>query len=123
MNGDIWLDEAYDSGVPDCPGAKFVVDISAPHVSAVDGMAKIGQDEENVLTDDTSDVKDSTEQTSNSGELPQHLFVLFVDDDLVIRKLFKRCVQRVAPSWKLKEAANGETAIQLVESNNFDVIL
>jgi CheY-like chemotaxis protein len=56
-------------------------------------------------------------------ELPENLSVLFVDDDQVLRKLFARSLRRaVGPSWKLREAANGETALHLVESNDFDII-
>ena len=30
MGADIWLDESFDSGVPGCPGARFVVDLNEP---------------------------------------------------------------------------------------------
>lgn len=48
--------------------------------------------------------------------------VLFVDDDPILRKLFSRTVRTVAPEWTIREAANGETALQLVETENFDLI-
>ena len=57
-----------------------------------------------------------------SVELPQDLTVLVVDDDLVLRKLLSRSVKKVAPDWKIEEAANGETALQLVDSANYDLI-
>lgn len=74
-------------------------------------------------------VGDVTEATSaNSDEdtehqkLPDELSVLFVDDDLVLRKLFTRSLRKVAPGWKVREAATGETALQLVDSETFDLI-
>jgi CheY-like chemotaxis protein len=55
-------------------------------------------------------------------ELPSKLSVLFVDDDCVLRKLFTRSLQRIAPDWNLTEASNGETALRLVGSQEFDLI-
>ncbi|KAL7571755.1 hypothetical protein ACA910_002848 [Epithemia clementina (nom. ined.)] len=50
--------------------------------------------------------------------LPQRLSVLFVDDDMMLRKLFKRAIQRVAPLWEIEEAGNGETALRLADERN-----
>ena len=47
---------------------------------------------------------------------------MFVDDDLILRKLFARSIKKAAPSWTFKEAINGETALSLVESEQFDLI-
>jgi CheY-like chemotaxis protein len=56
-------------------------------------------------------------------ELPENLSVLFVDDDLVLRKLFSRSVAKAAPTWKIQDAANGETALRrLVDSELYDLI-
>lgn len=59
-------------------------------------------------------------------ELPENLSLLFVDDDAILRRLFSRTVNRVAPTWKIREAASGEAALRLVEENNgicpFDLI-
>lgn len=55
-------------------------------------------------------------------ELPESLVVLFVDDDMVLRKLFSRALRKIRPNWEFHEAANGETALRLVEDRNFDVI-
>ena len=32
MGGEIWLDADYNSGIPGCPGARFVVDLKVPPV-------------------------------------------------------------------------------------------
>ena len=58
-------------------------------------------------------------------QLPTNLKVLFVDDDVVLRKLFARAIRKVAPTWTIREAASGEIAIQLcrnppTHSNNSD---
>lgn len=55
-------------------------------------------------------------------ELPTDLAVLFVDDDAVLRKLFMRAVRKVAPSWKIQEAASGEAALKLCEEQDFTLI-
>ena len=54
--------------------------------------------------------------------LPDDITVLFVDDDAVLRKLFVRAVKKVAPNWKIQQASSGEAALQLCDSNSFDVI-
>jgi CheY-like chemotaxis protein len=57
-------------------------------------------------------------------ELPESLNVLFVDDDMILRKLFCRSLRRVAPGWTVQEASNGETSLHMVEDdvNKYDVI-
>lgn len=59
---------------------------------------------------------------NNSVPLPDHLSVLFVDDDAIQRKLFSRKIKALAPLWTVREAANGETALLLAEQQEFDVI-
>lgn len=54
--------------------------------------------------------------------LPDDITVLFVDDDAVLRKLFVRGIKKVAPNWKIQQASSGEAALQLCDSNTFDVI-
>jgi CheY-like chemotaxis protein len=122
LKGDIWLDETYDSGVQDSPGARFVIRLNTPPVSSEDILqfSKGGTDsnsEEFMHQDDGND-KVSTKVV----ELPENLSVLFVDDDLILRKLFSRSVAKAAPTWKIKEAANGETALRLVDSEPYDLI-
>ena len=62
-------------------------------------------------------------------ELPCELSVLFVDDDMVLRKIFMRALRKVAPTWHIMEAASGETALRLIDDqqqqhqrNVFDII-
>lgn len=134
MGGDIWLDEDFDSGVDGCPGSRFVLDLNAPpsqvDESYVENMYKTmaheeGRDESKEDNDrrpllpQQPAVPDRVQQQG----LPDTLRVLFVDDDLVLRKMFCRSLKRVAPNWALNEAANGETAIQLVDDNEYDLII
>jgi CheY-like chemotaxis protein len=44
-----------------------------------------------------------------------------VDDDLVLRKLFSRTIRSILPGWTVREAANGETAIRLVEDGTSSI--
>jgi len=50
-------------------------------------------------------------------ELPKNLSVLFVDDDMVLRKLFSRVLKKINPTWNCKEASSGESAIELLTTN------
>jgi CheY-like chemotaxis protein len=116
MDGQIYLDDEFDSGIPNCPGTRFVVELKVPPEGfAHDELAALMHNENG-----------SRSQVSASNdhprELPEHLSVLFVDDDPILRKLFARTVRTVAPNWSIREASNGETALQIVENTHFDLI-
>jgi CheY-like chemotaxis protein len=64
----------------------------------------------------------TTQHDSIAEELPEELSMLFVDDDVIVRKLFCRAVKKVAPKWTVHEASNGETALRLVDAEQFDLI-
>lgn len=122
MDGDIWLDESYDSGVPGNPGTRIVVNLKRP---PIDPQTLHGQYASNATNDteptEVSNVLDE-EESSIPQELPESLSVLFVDDDPILRKLFRRTLQNIAPGWTIREASNGETALCLVETDKFDLI-
>jgi CheY-like chemotaxis protein len=124
MDGEILLDEDYDSGIKGCPGTRFIVNLKQPPIdphlvheyhshSATNGTG------ETYLLDSEDD---DEEEDSVPKDLPPNLSVLFVDDDPILRKLFSRTVQTVVPGWKVREAANGETALRLVDTEHFDLI-
>ena len=140
MGGSIYLDESFNSGIKDRPGSRFVVDLNATPLDPV-------TTEPRSETDDTESTLSCSYKSTNGeaaiskllpttdpgdtmphqradivSDLPEGLSVLFCDDDPILRKLFTRSIRRVAPTWKLQEAANGETALHLVESQQFDVI-
>jgi signal transduction histidine kinase/ActR/RegA family two-component response regulator len=120
LNGDIWLDETYDSGVKDSPGARFVIRLNTPPLSSeviLQSSTKGGTISSRELTQNGND-----NISTKVVELPEHLSVLFVDDDNVLRKLFSRALAKAAPTWKIDEAANGETALRLVDSEPYDLI-
>ena len=143
LDGTISLDDNYTSGVEGCPGSKFIVNLKIPpldtsayeeKIDAATPEDALEQEEASPTTPETSDDSDHNSSTIeqeerepflkvSSQELPEHLSVLFVDDDMILRKLFVRSVRRVAPGWKIQEAANGERALQLVEEgSDFDII-
>jgi CheY-like chemotaxis protein len=120
LHGDIRLDETYDSGVQDSPGARFVIRLNTPPLYS-DQSSK-----------GSSSISSGEFMMHGNGgnnnfspmvvELPENLSVLFVDDDRILRKLFARSVAKAAPTWKIQEAANGETALRLVDVQAFDLI-
>jgi len=126
LNGEILLDDKYDSGIEGCPGARFVVKLKQPPLSvesvlkcsSINGLGHLDSSKDSVIarTSDTT----STEEILT--ELPQSLSVLFVDDDTILRKLFCRSVKKVMPSWSISEASNGESALQLVDTEEYDLI-
>ena len=129
MGGEIWLDEGYDSGIAGCPGTRFSISLDytpAPCLSPPSGVSKKGDE-----------VKDVTSVTDGAGSeigtfashecgasvvFPEQLSVLIVDDSMVLRKLLGRSLKRLFPAWITKEAANGETALKMVEDEQFDLI-
>ena len=150
MGGEISLDGEYDSGVPGYPGARFIVDLQSSPIDLpviafppleddynIDPCDSNDNDNGDNGNDNNQDCKvKRIEKSDRTGgtegmdfdmnslppELPKTLKVMFVDDDRILRKLFSRSIKMVAPGWTLREAANGETAIMLVEEEYFDLI-
>ena len=70
-----------------------------------------------------NDSQDSLQEDNSSfSPLPEEMSVLFVDDDMILRKLFRRSLKMALPGWKVQEAANGETAIRMADAELFDII-
>jgi CheY-like chemotaxis protein len=139
LEGGIWLDDTYDSGVEGCPGARFVVRLNSmqlpmTHFDQIEPLKSMDNDlKDNITspkdetgsvgcTPDEADLKDAVGGNESKAiipdELPKSLKVLFVDDDLMLRKLFIRAVKKVAPDWSLDEAASGESAIKMIEDRS-----
>ena len=110
LGGEIVLDDNYNSGIPGHPGTRFLVNLKRPPMNWSPEL--IHRDGPN----------NSEEKNSMGRELPESLCVLFVDDDPILRKLFSRMVKRVAPTWTIREAANGEAALRISDSTTFDLI-
>ena len=62
------------------------------------------------------------ESNEDSSILPKHLSLLVVDDDPKVRQLFVRALRRAMPGWTMEEAHDGDSAMQLAETNLFDLI-
>lgn len=154
MGATIGLDESYISGVPNCPGARFVVDLKRSPLEGFDYMAENvgestmiggarglqqsalvrgisslsadgdGRMNANFRRSDTVDTATTNESgTVDSGTaLPPSMRVLLVEDESILRKLFIRTVRKLAPSWQVTEAGNGERALQLMNERDFDVV-
>lgn len=110
MGGDIVLDSDYDSGIEGSPGARFSVILNrsplAVEQSEDDGGEKQEEDEEDIMED----------------RLPETCRVLFVDDDALLRRLFSRSISKVKPKWIIREAASGETALEMATQSHYDII-
>jgi len=194
MGGKLWIDDSYESGLFDCPGARFVVDLNTPPMIWDDAMLdKYDNDDDSSSAEDkstslstvedpsdedlkpepesapkgttldsstttatttkitgslfdlstrsvpvmpsragldasTRSAKDASSRSTpaptigEAGYLPEELRVLFVDDDMVLRKLFSRSCRKVAPNWAVKEAGNGEAALGITKTEDFDLI-
>lgn len=71
----------------------------------------------NTPNPDDNNVADEEKQKGHQlAELPENLSVLFVDDDMILRKLFSRTLKKINPSWTVQEASSGEIAIELITS-------
>ena len=143
MGAEIWHDESFVSGVEGCLGTRFVINLNRPPLSLDDdefhgaeGSNGLANKVDSVTTTDaigdvengpgTNDLRSPTvpsslEDTDAGDKLPSKLTVLFVDDDLVLRKLFCRAVRRVAPGWTMDEASNGESVLRLLDDANQDI--
>jgi CheY-like chemotaxis protein len=131
MGAEIWCDETYDSGIDGCPGARFVVNLKKPPLhcegDATMPIGALASNDSGVATGRIKKVESESPQIAMQDPveqiLPDSLSVMFVDDDFVLRKLFIRAVKKVAPEWQVEEAANGETALQMIDDGGkFDLI-
>jgi signal transduction histidine kinase/CheY-like chemotaxis protein len=121
MGADIWLDNDFESGVEGCPGTRFTLRLNqAPVEVEPDALlySNHGSDEYHMVPRSGS----RTDGASPPLKLPDSMSVLFVDDDMVIRKMFIRALRRIGPNWEINEASNGETALRLAGSQNFDLV-
>lgn len=122
------MDESYDSGIDGYPGACFVIDLNTPPLKLdEEKLDSLHPSIESCKSMSFEECAHDTISTTGCGsigeaELPEELSVLFVDDDVIVRKLFCRAVKKVAPNWTIREASNGETALCLVETEKFDLI-
>lgn len=134
MDGDLWLDETYHSGISGCPGSCFVVDLKRPPLPEADkGLpyqvpihVQLGHDESNGASNQSQayPVHLISEQDLEAQPvvLPKSLSVLFTDDDTMIRRMFTRSLLRVAPEWQCDLASNGETAVCMAAEKEYDII-
>ena len=144
MEGDLWLDQSFDSGIDNSPGARFVVDLKEPPLqldtACLDAYESTYSSH---LSDFPGSVPTSPGLQSTSGgpdgslaspekiyedkshELPEGIKLLLVDDDPVVRKLLMRSVKRSAATWEVFEASSGEAALAFVEESQLklDLIL
>jgi signal transduction histidine kinase/CheY-like chemotaxis protein len=135
MEGEMWLDEDFQSGVENCPGARFVINLNVPpleldsrcldmfEASAPSGMDCDTRDGGISYMGSETVFSQVERKEDETEDLPETLSVLFIDDDLVLRKLFGRGIKRVQPGWDVQEAASGEAALALTTSRDFDLII
>ena len=113
MGGRIWLDESFESGRDGLPGARIVIDLDTPPCT----LDELRQEA------DTSGVEEELRTNAlYDTDLPENFRVLFVDDDVSIRRMFRRCVNEVAPTWTVDEAASGESSLKMMETITYDLV-
>jgi CheY-like chemotaxis protein len=126
VEGEITLDEKYESGMEGCPGSRFVVklDTAAIMLDSIDLEKSDSFKDDSSLTKIDNLPMDRKISAGDSlpGVLPENLSVLFMDDDKLLRKLFSRSIRKLMPSWKVEVAHNGETSLRLVDKVTFDLI-
>lgn len=116
MGGKLSLDESYKSGIPGWPGTRITFCLKAATASTT-----IVDNTDNDPCEVVQPLLLSKEN-DDAQVLPECLSVLFVDDDDILRKLFARVIKRVAPTWTIRQASNGETALHLTDTETFDLI-
>jgi signal transduction histidine kinase/CheY-like chemotaxis protein len=115
MEGDIYLDESFESGIEGSPGARIVVCLKTPPEQDAAREIDLPDAEKGLAIEENIAIV-------ATYPLAEHLSVLFVDDDRILRKLASRSIKKIRPHWNIREAASGEIALQLVETESFDLI-
>ena len=118
------MDQNYDSGVPGNPGTSIIINLKKPPLTGDDvGKGLEADGYVGACPTLMSNSQYTDEADLEHDELPENLNVLFVDDDAILRKLFSRSVKRVCPTWSMREASNGESALHLLDEGlAFDLI-
>lgn len=101
MKGAIFIDPFYNSGEPECPGSRFVVELPLPEIKPVVSV----------------DVESPTHALNFSCKS-----VLIVDDGDMIRLMTKRLMEKNWQQWAISEATSGSEALELVHKQEFDLI-
>lgn len=115
LGGDISLDDTYDSGLPGCPGARFVVKLNNLLLGGSAALDPPGCGAPDTSPENTAAGSSWAAQIDSRGStLPETLSVLFVDDDAMLRKLFMRSLRKVHPNWTIEGASSGESALEKV---------
>lgn len=137
MDGTITLDPEFRSGFKDYPGTCIDINLNMEPVgvaydeasTSAGGLSIVEWDASKTALarikssmSDCGSIANTRVYDERDGGLPLNLSVLFVDDDRNLRKLAMRALRRVCPHWYIREAASGETAISLCESEYFDII-
>lgn len=107
LGAELYHDESFHSGIPDCPGTRFVLQLNQKPLD---------------VDTDRASLYDSESSVKLERELPDEMKVLFIDDDMMIRKMFTRTLKRVAPAWDIRQASNGETGLRCAEEEEFELI-
>jgi len=107
MGGTIALDTTYDSGVVNCPGARFVITLPCEKL-------------------DMASMSGSTGSACSMSRKSEQRFevlpwvrgtCLLVDDEALVRKVMHRRLTRIFPSLAIQEASSGEVALELVDAD------
>jgi len=106
MGADLFLDSSFNSGIAGCPGTRFTLRLNQAPLDIENGFG----------------TREPEDMANGTRDLPEGLAVLFVDDDTMIRKMFSRTLRNVAPTWSVREASSGETALRIVDEDSFDII-
>ena len=118
MEGELYLDETFDSGVPGFPGTRFIIETGRKPEIVDDDI----DEKQETPACSNEFTKEGTAISATNTVLPEGLSVLIVDDDMILRRLINRSLSRIAPSWNFRQAANGETALKMAAEHDFDVI-
>lgn len=111
LDGEIWLDDTYDSGIEGYPGARFVISLQklplseeliAEHTKT--HLLKEGTIRASIrknasdpdLMDDDSESSFFSIERDDSFVLPESLSCLFVDDDAMLRKVSVSYLRRAS---------------------------
>ena len=121
LRGELDLDENYDSGVVGFPGSRFVLDLKRKPETSVAPVSTM-QETNCEIVRQIETPENAARPNDLAHVLPEDLSVLIVDDDMILRRLISRSLKRIAPSWSIFQASNGETALRMSAEQDFDVI-
>lgn len=122
MKGEVFLNKDYCSGIPERPGAQFVVRLPHKRKRRTPPSIVLKEALASVATKEMLHSARKSLNISSKSQLRGKFNILVVDDDKIGQKMLVRRFGRSFPEATVECAISGELALDMVETKRYDLI-